>query len=181
MVFFTWLAVLLGLIAGCLAIFAYLDGNRDPKFRLRVSNMLNGVLPVQVSDNWASIFVDAFDRLFGLRFVSLRFLAISATFSVSFCTLLILIWATIYPNEALFYLQNPGVMILVFGVLLMVTNIIPDYISNCQTRYILKRLMYELQSPQHSSAVRSYVIWLAIDVSLTTALSAVIIIPISYF
>ena len=84
MQFFSWLAELLGLTACCLALFSYVESCNGTDLKNRVFHWLNGTIPFRAQDNWAKIFVDAFDGVFGLRFVSLRFIMMSAISSILF-------------------------------------------------------------------------------------------------
>ena len=179
MQFFSWLAELLTLTGGCLGLFTYVERCNGTELRNRVFHWLNGTIPFRAQDNWAKIFADAFDGVFGLRFVSLRFITMSAISSILFVFLLLLMWVTLYPNEATRHIGTTYSAIVVIGVIFALTNLIPDYLSNCQTRYILGKLVSSSNPANLGSNFRIYLKWLTIDLALTTALSAVVVVPIS--
>ena len=176
---FSWLADLLGLVGGCLMLFAYLELHNGTEIKSQVHRWLNGTIPFRGDDNWASLFVRIFDGLFDTRFISLRFIFVSFLFSLFTFVLLLFAWATLHPIEAETYFGDLLTMAIFFGVLFAIVNLIPDYISNCQTRYILGRLVSSLKSTEHVSSFRCYAKWLAIDLFLTTTLSVAIIVPLS--
>ena len=179
MQFFSWLAELLTLVAGCLALFTYLELHSGTEIKSQVYRWLNGTIPFRGDDNWAALFVRIFDGLFGIRFISIRFILVSTLFSLFTFVLLLFAWATLHPIEAETFFGNLLTTVIFFGGLFAIINLIPDYISNCQTRYILGRLVSSLKSTEHGSSFRCYAKWLAIDLFLTTALSVAIIVPLS--
>ena len=174
----SWLIGLLSLVTSCLTLFGYIDMKTDAPINLRVQRWLDGTIPFRPDDDWASIFVDVFDRIFGVRYGSLRFVLMSATSSFTFASLLTLSWATRHP-EAAGYIAQPFATFLLFCFILVLTNLVPDYLSNCQTRYILGRLAASPNSTPSRSHIRNMLKWLAIDFVLTTVLAAAFVIPIS--
>lgn len=185
MVFFHWLATFFGLIGGVWALFSLLESCASKETKTSVTSWVRSNLPVQVDDKWSSTFVSAFDGLFGPRLLSLRFGLVSSMLSVLCVALLFLIWDMLYPAESSFYffvnLEDPTFILIIFGGIFIVTNLLTDYLSNCQTRFVLGKLVAALKTNAHRSAFYTYSKWLIADLVLTVSLSAAIVIPVSLY
>ena len=177
--FFSWLIELFSLMAACLALFSYIDKKSDAPINSRVRRWLDGTIPFRPDEDWFSIFVDVFDRIYGVRYGSLRFVLMSATSSFTFASLLTVSWITRHPTEAAGYIAQPFAAFLLFCFILVLTNLVPDYLSNCQTRHILRRLVLAPEECPPRSHIRNIAKWLTIDVVLTTLLAATFVIPMS--
>ena len=177
----TWFGVLIGLIASTLAIFSYLENRNGSLVKSRALQWMSTAIPIRVAYNWASVFSDTFDAMFGSRFLSIRFATMSAISSIVFIVLLILLWFTLYPHEAEEYVDDPFLTIFLVGLILVFTNILPDFLSNCQTRYILGKLVASVTPLDSKHSVRSSVKWLTIDLALTAFLSALVVVPTAIF
>ena len=181
MVFFEWLAVLFGLTGGAWTLFYFLEFCAPKRAKERVSNWVSGNLPAQGDEKWPSTFVNAFDGLFGNRFLSIRFGLVSVILSIVCTTFLFIVWGMLRPDEVGYRLHD-GLLPTWINVVLIfiVTNLFVDYLSNCQTRYVLGRLVASLGKDQQRSVFYIYFKWLVFDVVLTVSLSAVVVLSVSY-
>lgn len=179
--FFNWLVMLLGLTGGVWTLFYLLEFCAPKGTKKRVSNWVSSNLPVQVDEKWPSTFVNAFDGLFGTRFLSLRFVLVSAILSFVCTTFLFIVWGMLRPAEIGYRLYE-GFLPIFFEVVLIfiVTNLFIDYLSNCQTRYVLGRLVASLGKNKQRSAFYIYFKWLLFDMVLTVSLSAAVVLSVSY-
>lgn len=181
MEFFSRLTLLLELIGAVWAPFLCLHSTLRPKTRIKMSRWLQGTIPVRINDRWPSTFVDAFDALFGDRLLSVRFAFVSVVSSLVFSTFLLLVWCTLCPDEVWrYFMKNLYNAPRLYILLVLLVNVIPDSLSNCQSRYILGRLICSLESTKSQSDFRIYLKWLSLDFFLTVTISSVIIIPISF-
>ena len=175
-----WLVVILGLPTTCLQLFEYLEKRNSSRVKNRALDWLSNAIPIRVGENSGSIFIDIFDEIFGKRFISLRFALMSVISSLAFVILLTCIWAALYPIESKHFIENPFSTIILFGLILSVTNLIPDFFSNCQTRCVLGIMVDSLAS-ERSSIIYVVSKWLAIDFLFTVLISALVVIPASLF
>ena len=178
MALFRELAVIIGLAGGVWGLFALLEVCATNKLKRQVRGWLMDGTPRARGQPWASTFVGAFDGLFGRRLVSWRFALVSSGLSVVFVVLLIGFWTTHHPEEATSYFKAGGFgPVLLIGVIVTTTNLVPDYLSNCQSRYIIGKLV---TSGQYSARLGLTKFgWLIVDLVLTVALAAAVVIPVS--
>lgn len=180
--FFYSLGAFLGVTGGCWAAFNNFESVAPEETKTLVSSWVRGKFPIRVDEKWPSTFISLFDRLFGTRFLSLRFGLVSVILSIACVALLFMFWCMFHPTEVSFYFSvNPIGTAVLFGGTFIVTNLFTDYLSNCQTRYVLGRLVDSLETNAHRPPFYTYSKWLIADLLLTVSLSAAIVVPISIF
>lgn len=153
-----YLAAWLTTIGGLWFLFEKADETLAPEVRRRVSIWL--VSPSHEDGPfWPNFFVLQFDRLFGSRHLSWRCFSRSVAASMVTVWIVALLWLVASPPDAL--IDAVGLMM---GVTLMgfVFNLIPDYISLLETRFLLGKAQESRKLPS----------LLMLDVVATTALAA---------
>ena len=139
----------------------------------RISLWLNGVSPGDPSIAWPAAFVHMFDQVFGSKMLSLRFAGTSAGISLVVACMLLLAWGVSHPEQisTLFGQHYYRASFLVL-LTLIVANVVPDYLSNCQSRYIMGRLA------SSNKTVRAYISWLTLDLVVTVVVAMSITVPL---
>ena len=172
---FAWLGLLLTLSAGTWGLFAYFEDTSRQEIKDKISSWLTGITPIHLSARWPSTFVQIFDGLFGNRKFSFRFGLISAVSSIVIVAILLCAWWITHPQEVLSYFSQHWFYSVLILFVFSVANIVPDYLSNCQSRYIMGKM-------SHSAAnLRSYAGWLVLDFFLTVTFSLLIVVPLSFW
>ena len=172
--FMFWLVPLIGLSGGVWALLSLSEGTLNPKLKDKVSWWLMGNTPIELSDRWPSTFLTIYDTVFGDKKFSLRFGFVSAAISIFFFAVLLLVWGILHPQQfsSFFYQGSVSGMRLILLVFVL-TNIVPDYLSNCQSRWIIGRLRYS------ERGFLTYVVWIVLDGILTAVLSLLFVILVS--
>ena len=168
----SWFAILLTIASGIWTLFVLAEQTVRPPVKARVSRWLAGVRPTELSDRWPATFLEMFDGIFGKKKLSLRFATVSLSTSIFFACALLLVWTFSNPQQAYLYFLAPGYNgYNGFNLLLMLVlaNFIPDYLSNCQSRYCMYRMS---RSP---GLFMSYFGWLMLDFILTVSISMLIV------
>ena len=142
----------------------------------RLAKWLTSKLTRDSSDKWPTIVVETFDHIFGKKMHSIRFFGVSMYMSLLFAFVLLLVWSVLYPNQFIYYIEAPWYSPLVWLLLLLsIVNFCPDYLSNCQSRYILGKLAAS------RGRTIDYVRWLTIDLFLTALLSLFVITVMTFW
>lgn len=179
MEFFVWFSMLIGIPASIWGLFLALQASLPRTTNLRIANWLENDdlrhFADKWSDRWPETFVSIFDHIFGKRKLTLRFVFVSALFSMSTFAILLTVWYLSTPqNIAGNFSDRPFTGTYLLLALFAFTNIIPDYISNCQTRTIISKLV------RTSSKVHHYVGWVLLDFSLTILISVFVVGSLSF-
>ena len=154
-----YLASWLGLIGGVWALFDRAETVITPEARSVISRWLKGLNHEQTT--WPSSFANVFDKIFGVRHASFGCFIRSSIASMFATLIIFLIWAASYPSAFLGVAFDKSNLTWILG--LFILNIIPDYLSLLETRWILKLLQ------QVQSARRAFALLLA-DLFLTALL-----------
>ena len=175
MTFFTWLATFLAITGGTWSLFVLAQAT-DPSLKAMVNHWISRVTSGELVSEWSRIFVKMFDALFGQRKFSVRFFFVSSTTSICFAATLLLLWATLYPNEVKYYFTQPWLASRHYIILFFLfSNIIPDYVSNCQTRFTIGKCA------QYSKDGGRLFAWILLDFVLTCLISVAVIVPLAVF
>lgn len=106
--------------------------------RATVTKWLKGLRPGQLLIAWPDSFIQAFDRLFGAKHVSWRCFAVSSVASLFAVLASVLMWAALRPDEFFAFTRKlDSATIQVFLLIVIAVNLIPDYISLLETRYVI--------------------------------------------
>lgn len=177
--FFVWLSLLLGIPSATWGLFLALQASLPQSKNCKVTAWLEKdnlrIVADQWSERWPETFTAIFDHIFGHRKVSLRFFSVSALFSVILFFVCLAIWYLSTPwNIAIEFSDRPLTGIILLLGLFVFSNIIPDYLSNCQTRAIISKLS------ERSINLKHYFFWLVLDFSLTALIAISIVGGLSY-
>lgn len=180
MEFLVWFSMLIGIPAGIWGLFLALQASLPSRTNCRIAKWLENEEARKFADKWSErwpdTFVNIYDHIFGNRKLALRFVFVSALFSISIFAILLIVWYLSTPqNIAGKFSDRPFTVTYFLLGMFAFTNIIPDYISNCQTRIIISRLA---TTP---SRIHHYLGWIFLDFSLTILIAILIVGSLSFF
>ncbi len=116
--------------------------NDDAKLQIAVW-LLNLKAPERMQ-NWPTMFAHWFDRVFGEKHLSWKCFFRSCIASLAAVLLVTLVWAALRPDELRLILRGfwraPSEIGLIQNILLyfLALNLLPDYVSLLETRYVIK-------------------------------------------
>jgi len=92
--------------------------------------------------SWAKIFSGVFDHIFGTRHPSRRCFRRSSIASLIAVLVMTLFWAYLRTEEFMAFIDEDGTVvgILVIFITSVILNLVPDYLSLLESRYVLSRL-----------------------------------------
>lgn len=138
------------------------DGAFSSEFRNKLSDQIIRLRRIVPGETWPTIFADLFDHVFGKRHATWKCFLRSSIASIISVGVMTLIWAQVRPEILREFLTNfrfeQGA---VFAMVFIGYNLIPDYFSLLETRYVI-RWMGQTQSGFKILAI------LAFDVLATT-------------
>jgi len=129
-------------------------------------------LEVSSRNDLPQTFADAFDAVFGRRHFSLRCFFRSSVASFAFVIILQILFMSLNPWEAGQMLAEPIVFLDIF-LFTIILNLLPDYLSLLETRFIL-RIMTKT-----SSTLRILILVIA-DFIFTTVIIVVVLLVIQF-
>lgn len=136
-----FLASWAALAGGIWCLFERAEAVAAPDLKRRISLWLRGSSgPEGRESEWPAAFTELFDRVFGRRHLSVRCFARSSVASLCSVLILAVIWMTLYPWQAADYFSE-GYWYSDFPLmvaLIALVNLIPDYLSLLETRYVLQ-------------------------------------------
>ena len=105
-------------------------------------------------------FVEAFDKIFGDRHLSLRCFSRSCVASIMAVFVMTIMWAVLDPTSWLRFFSSEGksAIFFIFFIALFL-NLVPDYISLLETRWILRRVAH--------AGIKELIVLLVLDVIIT--------------
>lgn len=115
------------------------DGGISPEFRNKLSGQIIRLRRIEPGETWPTIFADLFDHVFGKKHDTFRCFSRSSFASLISVGVVILIWVQVSPEDLsmspakLNFRNIFGLSIFFIGV-----NIITDYISLLETRYVIQ-------------------------------------------
>lgn len=136
--------------------------------KLKVSNWLRGLEPAAIFIIWGKTFETAFDSVFSTRHFSWRCIRHSCIASILSVIAVSLIWGILRPAEFMSFLTGGEMQDawFVFPLFLLFTNIVPDYFSIMESRWVIKCIS------QSHSPVR-VTLWLLADLVATAVIALV--------
>lgn len=178
--FFIWLSLLFGIPSAVWGLFLALQASLPQSTNRKISKWLERdrfrTVADQWSESWPATFTKLFDHVFGNRKLSFRFIFVSSVFSITLFFLCLAIWHLSTPeNIAMKFSDRPFAGVTLLSGLFLFTNILPDYLSNCQTRAIISRLCKPSLRLQH------YFFWVILDFCLTALIAILIVGGLSHF
>ena len=159
----SWAAVMGGLGV----LFSLSEKAASPDAKNAITRWLKNVKLEGTPTTWPSTFASVFDSIFGKKHFSWRCFRRSCVASLIAVLVMTFIWAALRPLHARHQMENfvskPGeflVVVIVFAGL----NLLPDYVSLLESRYILRRM----SAVQHSTG--RILSLLVLDVVLTVSI-----------
>ena len=129
-----------------------------------VSRWLQNLDPAGAVTSWPMTFAIIFDRIFGERHLSLRCFNRSCVASFASVAIVTLAWGAMRPSQFTNFFHEAGtISIPVMFYVTVILNLIPDYFSLLETRYVIKWMGYK------PSIFRIW-FFLAIDLVATAAI-----------
>jgi len=176
-----------GMINGVWALFDRAEKVAAPEVKERISTWLL-TAQVPAKDNWPSTYTNLLDYLFGKKLLSLRSFLVSTLFSFLLVFLLSLVWYFLRPEGVENLLQQNSYrsdlgkllfflfFFLIFGGML---NVLQDYLSLIQTRYLLRRMAHNATLARQFSilfldfVLTSALVWITFAIYLTSIWSSI--------
>ncbi|WP_089723859.1 hypothetical protein [Candidatus Thiosymbion oneisti] len=152
------LAALLGswviVTGGIWKLFDRIEGVAAPEAKKSVSQWLLRLDLENHFIRWADTFSEAFDTIFGTRHLSWRCFYRSAIASLIAVLVMTLFWAYLRPEQFMAFIDRFNTE--VFGWMLIASvslNLIPDYLSLLESRYIISLLRNSTSMPEHIALI----------------------------
>lgn len=126
-------------MGGLWILFSRAETVASPEAKTAITSWLKNVKPEGTLSNWRSTFASVFDSIFGKKHLSRRCFRRSCVASVISVVTLMILWATMRPQQIWSYLDDPHFWTHNFGVLFATLwlNFLPDYFSLLETRYAI--------------------------------------------
>lgn len=125
------------LIGGIWVLFLAMENTTSPYGKRKIRNWLKSLITKSISETIIEtprLFIDAFDRIFGDKHLTLRCFSISCVASIMVVFVMNILWHVLSPISIT---ENIIENSLVFLLGALIINLIPDYISLYETRRIL--------------------------------------------
>lgn len=163
-------------ITATIAFFGFLNNSIKPEVRNRISRWLQNLKQTKHNDNWPKQFIEVFDTVFTKKHFSFLCFFRSCLMSIIWILVLTLVWYLIHPQQIKDFINDKEfeqrVLLLLPGVILV--NLLADYISLLETRYMLKYL-------SKGYTKKRLLFTLLLDLVLTAIILIVITVPYFYF
>lgn len=151
------------LIGGVWLLFSAIEATTTSVAKRKVADWLNSIATKSISQTIVESprwFIEAFDRIFGDRHLSLRCFSRSCVASIMAVLVITIMWVVLDPTSFKRFFSSEGVAgifaILVFALML---NLVPDYLSLLETRLILRRVAH--------AGAKSLIVVMILDVIIT--------------
>ena len=158
-----WVSV----IVGVLQLFRIVEGAISLDTKRKVADWLKSMAARSTSQTLIESprwFIEMFDGVFGKKHLTLRCFTRSCVASITAVLILTIVWAILDPTacqEYLSILPPPEAIAGIFGIFFvsLILNILPDYLSLLETRWILKLVA--------NSDIKRIIVLLVLDVIMT--------------
>lgn len=160
----TWATIAFGI--GYL--FEQAENVASSETRTAVSRWLNNLDPAGAVASWPTTFATIFDHVFGERHLSWRCFSRSCVASFASVAMVTLMWGVLYPDKFDIFIKSSSIGKNVFSLFFItaIFNLIPDYISLLETRYMINWM-------RRAHSVMRILAFLAIDFVATAAIGLV--------
>lgn len=148
-------------------VFSRSEKVASPDAKNAITRWLKNVRVGGTLENWPSTFASVFDSIFGKKHLSWRCFWRSCVASLIAVLVMTFIWAALRPLHARSQMENfmdDPRLIVFYVVSFAVLNLLPDYVSLLESRYILRRMSAVQHSPGRILSL------LALDVVLTVSI-----------
>lgn len=136
-------ATLVGMV---LFLFSAIEATTTSVAKRKVADWLNSIATKSISQTMVESprwFIEAFDRIFGDRHLSLRCFARSCVASIMAVLVITIVWVVLDPISCKRFFSSEGVSGISFILCVaLVLNLVPDYLSLLETRLILRRVAH---------------------------------------
>ena len=121
-------------------LFKTAESVAQDEVRTAITRWLRNLDPDQVMKSWPQTFLSMFDSIFGKRHLSWRCIWRSCVASMAGVMVLMLVWATLRFDEIEFIINmvDPVPFFIMVIVSPLILNAVPDYVSLCETRFVLR-------------------------------------------
>ena len=123
-----------GIIGVIWFLFVRAEDTVKPEIKTAISSWLSNLNPERKLANWPMTFASVFDDIFGKKHFSWRCFRRSCIASFVSLTIMILLWLSMQSH-----VYDPGEILFCLA-LGAIVNLIPDYFSLLETRYIIKKI-----------------------------------------
>ncbi len=131
----TWATIAFGI--GYL--FEQAENVASSETKAAVSRWLNNLDPAGAVASWPTTFATIFDHVFGECHLSWRCFSRSCVASFASVAIMTLIWGMLRPSQFIEFFLSAGINAIFFiFILTAILNLIPDYLSLLETRYVIK-------------------------------------------
>lgn len=157
---------------GVWALFARTETVISPEARTAVSRWLRNLDPTGALANWPAAFAAVFDRVFRERHLSWRCFSRSCVASWASVLIVFFVWGVLRPAQFTALIEDikqEGLFsyyIYVFLITTGILNLVPDYISLLETRYVIRWMSGE-------RSMARILFFLAIDFAFTFTIAFV--------
>ena len=156
------------LVSAIIAIFRIMEDTATPDAKRKVAVWIKSFAAKSISQTVVESprwFIEAFDRIFGDRHLTRRCFLRSCVASIMAVFVLIIMWAVLNPisyQVVSSSYQESMILLILLGALFY--NLVPDYLSLLETRWILRRAA--------QAGVKKLIVLLALDVIITGGIFA---------
>lgn len=152
------------LVSAIIAIFRIMEDTATPDAKRKVADWIKSMAAKSVSQTVVESprwFIEAFDRIFGVRHRTRRCFDRSCVASILAVFIMIIVWAVLNPTAwQQFLSSNECEFVILFILLIALSfNVVPDYLSLLETRWILRRVA--------QAGIKELIVLLVLDVIIT--------------
>ncbi|MGB2728400.1 MAG: hypothetical protein WBD09_07970 [Halobacteriota archaeon] len=158
-----WLwAILVGAI---IATFRIMEDTATPDAKRKVAVWIKSFAAKSISQTVVESprwFIEAFDRIFGDRHLTRRCFLRSCGASILAVFVMTVVWAVLDPTSCQRFtaeVEHPILFILLILLIALFLNLVPDYISLLETRWILRKVA--------QAGIKKLIVLLVLDVIIT--------------
>ena len=168
--FFVSIVSWLGLLGGIWALFERAETVASSQTKESVARWLRSLDFTQFAIDFPKTFEHIFDSIFGSRHLSFRCFFRSCLGSMVLVVIVTLIWGAIRFDEFMaFYKASSSVLwlLVIFVLVISVLNLIPDYISLLESRYVIRWM-------SKSQSVAKILFLIVLDIFVTISISTIV-------
>lgn len=139
---FAYILAWFGFMGGIWALFDRAETVAAGDTKVAVARWLHNLDLTKILPNWPATFATVFDHVFGRHHLSQRCFFRSCIASVASVVIVTLIWGALAPDEFMAFIRSPDWRVGLLGLVSIATflNVIPDYFSLLESRYVIQRM-----------------------------------------
>ena len=151
------------LVGGVWLLFSAIEATTTSVAKRKVADWLNSIATKSISQTVVESprwFIEAFDRIFGDRHLSLRCFSRSCVASIMAVLVITIMWVVLDPTSCKRFFSSEGASGIFFILFVAsILNLVPDYLSLLETRLILRRVAH--------AGEKSLIVVMILDVIIT--------------